>query len=205
MTASFWAGYAALLMLSLPALALLLVALGRHDESTARQRWTFVLDPGAQDTLRAVVDDLRLHLRLACFALVRADRAPTTAPSVVAAFCTRASLTLADVKRGARMLRALEPMTPVSPGNLRSSELRALAGSLEYAHHMLASVAERWVLRTVVLGWLLRLLPGVLAWVVWRRHWQRLPALESDLRAVARQVEDQVESFVRSAHAIPLK
>lgn len=146
-------------LLLLLSLALFLVVARTADGARARRlsrTWDAALGPGHQallEDLQLAVDEHRIGLDL-CARAREAQDGPrlVRAARVVAGFARGVLDGLQTVRTLSRALAAMAPVAPVAPFAWRSWRLRGLAGLGLAGHGVLVAAAERFRLRTWILG-----------------------------------------------------
>lgn len=146
-------------LLLLLSLALFLLVARTADAARARRlarTWDATLGPGPQallDELQLAVDEHRVGLDL-CARARSAEDGPrlVRAARVVAGFARGLLEGLRTVRTLSRALAAMAPLRPVAPLPWRSWRLRGLAVVGLAGHAGLVAAAERFRLRTWILG-----------------------------------------------------
>ena len=143
---------------------LLCYSLGRYNRTLTLQRWEFVLNAPEKQAIESLRQRMHLDSALTRQALETAGRARDANRLPDALTVLRVALSILEDAGAdrltrlramgvyARMVRAIRPLPPPSPGAFRGAELRVTALVAAGIHRFLVGTQERFRLWLLVLG-----------------------------------------------------
>lgn len=201
-----------LVALVLPLLALLFL-LGRFDRAAAARDWDMVLARATEEYIDRWEEQARAEPELASLTfdtarekhdLHQVDDAKRLLAVSYSIFCGATQdrvVRLRGMAVCARMVSAFVPLAPVAPAPLRLRDVSALAGIGQVLHHLLVTGAERFVLRTQVISFGLRLALRAMSRSkdgTTPRHWRHFSDGRDDWSTLDEAHIESLRALVRS-------
>jgi len=194
----------------------LLYLVGRHSERALAQKWELLLTPRGERQYQELEQRMSADLELTEMAYTRAQAACEQGSpeqtmalldlgcELIAQFSPTMMKSLAAMTVLSRMVSAVAPVQPLRGRQFELRQIASLASLNQLVHHFLATTAERFRLRAMILGRCFALMPRIVAHSTGRvrqlgpetidvkPEWDQLRAARHDVRVLS---DESLETF----------
>jgi hypothetical protein len=137
---------------------------GRRNERAVRRDWELLLTPKGESVYRSIEDRVQGELDLATVtydeafsvrqlgSVAEAKHLLDVGYKVIERFSPNMLRLLAAMATFSRMVSAMAPVRPLAPRSFRLAQIASLAYLNQFLHRFLVTTAERFRLKTYILG-----------------------------------------------------